>query len=149
MEFAMLNLLRFASLPLILVSTLAQAQTASTLADLDSQNRVTLTRDELGKLMPGASMSRVISNGNRHNWKNDPDGTFIIRSDTKAQISSGATAYGKWHISDDGRYCVLIEWKRTDAEEWCRYIVKAGDSYYATKSIKTGAEKVYKLEISK
>lgn len=145
----MLKLLRFAMSSLALASTLAQGQTAATLADLDPQNRVVLTKEELGKLMPGASMSRVIANGNRHNWKNDPDGTFIIRSDTKAQISSGATAYGKWHISDDGRYCVLIEWKRIEAEEWCRYIVKAGDSYYATKSTKTGAEKVYKLEISK
>ncbi|MGH6624885.1 MAG: hypothetical protein ACREBN_12970 [Burkholderiaceae bacterium] len=145
----MLKLLRFASACLVLVSTMAFSQTVTTLADLDSQNRVTLTKDELGNLMPNASMSRVIANGNKHNWKNDPDGTFIIRSDTKAQISSGATAYGKWHISEDGRYCVLIEWKRIEAEEWCRYIVKAGDSYYATKSTKTGAEKVYKLEISK
>ncbi len=143
----MLKLLRFAPLSFALVSTLASGQEVATLGEL--QGRVTLTKEELGKLMPNASMSRVIANGNKHRWQNDADGTFIIRSDTRAQLSAGATAYGKWHISDDGRYCVLIEWKRAGAEEWCRYIVKAGDAYYATKSDKFGAEKVYKLEISK
>jgi hypothetical protein len=59
------------------------------------------------------------------------------------------TARGKWHISEDGRYCVLIEWKVNPTEEWCRYIVKAGAEYYATRSDKTGTEKVYKLSISK
>lgn len=143
----MLKLLRFAPLPFALVSTLAFGQEPVTLSEL--QGRVTLTKEELRQLMPSASMSRVIANGNKHFWKNDADGTFIIRSDTRAQLSAGATAYGKWHISDDGRYCVLIEWKRVPTEEWCRYIVKAGDAYYGTKSDKLGTEKAYKLEISK
>jgi hypothetical protein len=34
-------------------------------------------------------------------------------------------------------------------EEWCRYIVKSGDAYYATKSDKHDTEKAYKLTISK
>ena len=145
----MFKLPRFALLSLALVSTLASGQEAAVLSDLDSQGRVTLTKEQLGQLLPNASMSRVIANGNKHYWKNDSDGTFIIRSDTKQQLTSGATAYGKWHISEDGRYCVLIEWKRAPTEEWCRYIVKAGDTYYGTKSDKHGTEKVYKLEISK
>ena len=143
----MLKLPRFAPLSFALVATLASGQEVTTLSEL--QGRVTLTKEELRQLLPNASMSRVIASGNKHHWKNDADGTFIIRSDTRAQLSAGATAYGKWHISDDGRYCVLIEWKRAGPEEWCRYIVKAGDAYYATKSDKHGTEKVYKLEISK
>jgi len=43
----------------------------------------------------------------------------------------------------------LIEWKKNPTEERCRYLLKAGDDYYATKSDKIGTEKVYKLEISK
>jgi hypothetical protein len=143
----MLKLLRFAPLSFALVSTLASGQVATTLMDL--QSRVTLTKEELGKLMPNASMSRVTGGGNKQHWKNDADGTFIIRSDNVGMLAAGSTTYGKWHISDDGRYCVLIEWKRVPTEEWCRYIVKAGDAYYATKSDKHGTEKVYKLEISK
>ena len=141
------KLLRFTPLPFALVCTLALGEEPVTLGDL--QGRVTLTKAELSQLMPNASMSRVISNGNKHHWKNDSDGNFIIRSDTRAQLSAGTTAYGKWHISEDGRYCVLIEWKRVPTEEWCRYIVKSGDAYYATKSDKHGTEKAYRLTISK
>jgi hypothetical protein len=143
----MLRPLRFTPLSFALVSTLALSQEAATLMEL--QDRITLTKEELGQLLPKASMSRVTANGNKQNWKNDADGTFIIRSDNRGLLTAGSEAYGKWHISEDGRYCVLIEWKRVPTEEWCRFIVKAGDAYYATKSDKHNTEKVYKLEISK
>ena len=143
------KLFRYALTSFALVSALACAQEVTVLRDLDAQNRVTLTKDDLDQLLPNASMSRVSGRGNTQYWKNDSSGKFIISSDNKATSGRSTTAQGKWHISDDGRYCVLIEWKGVDAEEWCRYIVKAGGSYYATKSEKTGTEKVYKLEISK
>ncbi|MCY7282654.1 MAG: DUF995 domain-containing protein [Cyanobacteria bacterium CAN_BIN43] len=113
------------------------------LSDLDSQRRATLTKEDLGQLLPNASMSRLNAEGNSQFWKNEPSGSFIISS------GQSSTAQGKWHISDDGRYCVLIEWKRAPTEDWCRYIVKAGNTYYATRSDKTGTERVYRLEISK
>jgi hypothetical protein len=34
-------------------------------------------------------------------------------------------------------------------EEWCRYILKTGDAYYGTVSVKVGTEKLFKLDISK
>lgn len=145
----MLKLLHFAPVSIALVSTLAFGQAPATLGDLDSQGRVTLSKEELGQLLPKANMSRVTTSGNLQTWQNDADGTFIIRTENKNTLSKDSTAYGKWHISDDGRYCVLIEWKRNPTEEWCRYIVKAGGAHYATKSDKHNTEKVYKLEISK
>jgi hypothetical protein len=129
--------------------SMAWGQEAAVLRDLDSAGRATLTKEELGQLLPGAAMSRVTAKGNTHYWKNDPDGSFIISSDNRDRGGRPSTASGKWHISDDGRYCVLIEWKSIDAEEWCRYIVRSGDAYYGAKSDKTGTEKVYKLSISK
>lgn len=131
------------------VCPLASAQGPSVLRDLDAQGRVTLTKDELSQLMPNAKMSRVSAKGNTHNWKNNSSGTFIISSDNKDRGYGSSTAQGKWNISEDGRYCVLIEWKSVDTEEWCRYIVKSGSDYYATRSDKVGTEKVYKLVISK
>lgn len=140
---------RFAAL-LTLASTLVCAQEAAVLRDLDAQGRVTLSKDELTALLPGAKMSRFTGKGNTHFWKNDTDGSFIISSDNRDKaVGKNTTAQGKWHISDDGRYCVLIEWQRIPTEEWCRYVVKSGADYYATKSDKTGTEKVYKLSISK
>jgi len=126
-----------------LFSAFAFGQAATMLRDLDSERRATLTKEDLGQLLPNASMSRLNAEGNSQSWKNDPSGSFIISS------GQSTTAQGKWHISDDGRYCVLIEWKRAPAEEWCRYIVKSGGTYYATRSDKTGTERVYRLEISK
>ena len=139
----------YALLSIALVSTIAAAQEIAVLRDLDAQGRVTLSKDELSQLLPNAKMSRTSGKGNTHFWKNDSDGTFIISSDNRDKSGRNTTAQGKWHISDDGRYCVLIEWKVNPTEEWCRYIVKSGADYYATKSDKTGTEKVYKLAFSK
>jgi hypothetical protein len=134
---------------LVLASTLAQAQEVAVLRDLDAQGRVTLSKEELTQLLPGAKMSRLTTGGNTHLWKNDTDGSFVVSSDNRDTAGANSTARGKWHISDDGRYCVLIEWRRNPTEEWCRYVVKAGADYYVTKSDKNATERVYKLAISK
>lgn len=142
---------RLAALSLLaLASTLACAQEeAAMLRDLDAQGRVTLSKEELTALLPGAKMSRFTGKGNTHAWKNDADGSFIISADNRDRGGRNTTAQGKWHISEDGRYCVLIEWRFNPTEEWCRYVLKSGADYYATKSDKTATEKVYKLSISK
>lgn len=129
--------------------TAAIAQAPVVVRDLDPVRRVTLSKEDLGQLLPGASISRVNAKGNSHYWKNDSDGTFIISTDNQDWTKKASTARGKWHISDDGRYCVLIEWKTVEAEEWCRYIIRVGSEYYGTQSDKRGTEKVYKLDISK
>lgn len=134
---------------LALASPLAQAQEAAMLRDLDAQGRVTLSKEELNQLLPGAKMSRFTASGNTQSWKNDADGSFVVSSDNRDVGGANSTARGKWHISDDGRYCVLIEWRRNPTEEWCRYLVKAGADYYTAKTDKNATEKIYKLAISK
>ena len=131
------------------LSTLVHAQDMAVVRDLDALGRVTLSKDELTQLIPNAKISRTSGKGNTHYWQNDLDGSFIISSDNRDTNSRSSTAPGKWHISEDGRYCVLIEWKKNPTEEWCRYLIKAGNDYYVTKSDKVGTEKVYKLDISK
>ena len=126
-----------------------QAAEAKVLRDLDGAGRTTLTREELVQLLPGANMSRISAKGNTHIWKNDSGGSFIISSDNRDRGAVASTASGKWSISDDGRYCVLVEWKTIETEEWCRYIVRSGADHYATKSDKTGTERVHKLSINR
>jgi hypothetical protein len=136
-------------------SPLVAQQQPQIVGDLAPLSPRTLTPEELRQLIPGAKMSRVSQRGNTNRWTNEPDGSFVISTDNRntsgvsvmAQRSN--TAPGKWHISDDGRYCVLIEWKSVDTEEWCRYLIQTTDGYYAAKSDKTSTEKVYKLEINK
>lgn len=134
-----------------LLGATAWAQNAAVLADLDAAGRTTLSKDELTALLPGAKMSRISGRGNTQFWKNEAGGSFVVSTENRDRGGSAApsTALGKWHIADDGRYCVLIEWKNNPTEEWCRYIVKSGADYYGTKSDKTGTEKVYKLTIAR
>ncbi len=142
------------SLSICLLATGAHAQDAAlTLRDLDAQNPKKLTLEELRQLLPGAKVSRLTAGGWQHYWTNEPGGSFVVSASNQTpgamRHTGGSSAQGKWHISDDGRYCVLIEWKRNPTEEWCRYILQTTEGYYATKSDQTKTEKVYKLDIKK
>jgi Protein of unknown function (DUF995) len=133
----------------LLATSLAHGEPAVVVRDLEALSPVTLTKDELQALLPNAKMGRTAANGNEHLWTNETGGRFIISTNNRARMGKPTTAPGTWQISDDGRYCVLIEWRGVDTEEWCRFIVKTSDGYYAARSTKTGTEKVYKLDISK
>jgi Protein of unknown function (DUF995) len=133
---------------------LAQAP-QMTLRDLEGKNPRKLTKDELTQLIPGAKMSRVSVRGNQHYWTNDSGGSFVASSDNMGAgaVARGqgkpSTARGKWHISDDGRYCILIEWQGVPTEEWCRFVLDTSDGWYMVKSDSVGTERVEKFEIKK
>ena len=135
-------------------SAAAQGETM-VLRDLESKSPRKLNKDELTQLLTGAKMSRIAVSGSGHIWTNDAGGSFVISSDNKGGGAQArfagrpSTANGKWHISDDGRYCVLIEWKSVNSEEWCRYLLHTSDGYYAVKSDSVGTERVYKLDIAR
>lgn len=76
-------------------------------------------------------------------WEERPEGTFVISS---GQVT---TAAAKWLISNDGRYCVVIDWKRAPTEDWCRFVITVGGACYATRSDKTDTERVHKRQIPK
>ncbi|WP_077001458.1 DUF995 domain-containing protein [Variovorax sp. KK3] len=136
----------------------AQAQTQApdtmVLRDLESKNPRKLSKDEATSLLTGAKMSRVSGRGNVHSWSNDAGGSFVISSDNRgagatAAVGRPTTSPGKWHISDDGRYCVLIEWRGVPTEEWCRFILETTDGYYTVRSDSVGTERVFKIDIKK
>jgi hypothetical protein len=137
-----------ALLPLFLLCGLAFGQAPQVLRDLESKLPSTLSKDELQQLLPGATIRRVSAKGNTQSWSNDTGGSFVVSSANQATSGKNSTAQGKWHLSDDGRYCVIIEWKTVETEEWCRFVIKTTEGYYTTKSDKTGTEKVYKLDIA-
>ena len=139
----------FAAALLCAVSLSARSQQATTFRDLEPMQPTVLSKEEVQQLLPGAKISRLNARGNTNTWTNEPGGDFIARSNLAATSAGGRTTSvpGKWHISDDGRYCVLIEWRGADTEEWCRFIVKTTDGYYTAKSTSVGTERVYKLDI--
>jgi hypothetical protein len=147
------SLLGFAC-SLLLVSPAPAQEAVPVLRDLDDKNPKTLTAEEIKQLLPGAKMKRVTPRGWVNTWTNEPGGQFIVSAFNlnpgMSRSTGGSSSRGKWHMSDDGRYCVLIEWVGNyPTEEWCRYVLQTSDGYYLVKSDKLKTEKVYKMEISK
>lgn len=112
---------------------------------------VRLSGAELASFLPGTKAVYVIKAGSIHRWTNEPNGKFVASTDAKTVSMtgrSGGTARGSWHISDEGRYCVNIDW-RTATEDWCRFVYRTNDGgYYMTGSDDPAAER-RKIEFSK
>jgi hypothetical protein len=84
-----------------------------------------------------AETSYLTRSGSLHRWRNDPGGNFVVSTDHKKHGSvmgiKASSAPGTWRISDEGKYCVQIEWRR-EKEDWCAYVVKGEDGgYYLNK----------------
>ncbi|MFO1404369.1 MAG: DUF995 domain-containing protein [Azonexus sp.] len=100
---------------------------------------VRLTREELFEFLPGAKVVHVAkSTGSTRRWTNDPDGKLVAHSNNKMYGSiagnKAASAPGTWSVSDDGKYCIAIEWGRV-AENWCAAIVKDEAGAYYLNSV--------------
>lgn len=111
---------------------------------------VKLSKEELASVLPGTKAVYVIKAGSIHRWTNEPDGKFVASSDAKTVSMSsrvGGTARGTWRVSDDGKYCVNIDWKNV-TENWCQFVFRASDGgYYLSGTDDPQAEK-RKIELS-
>lgn len=120
--------------------------------DLEGMNQRQLSKDELKVLLAGARLARVTVRGNYHHWTNEADGTFVAVAPNLGLVTSignqrrPSRADGQWHISEDGRYCVVIEWKVVGTEKWCRVVLHTSDGYYM---VSKGSDTAHKFEIKK
>lgn len=126
------------------------------LEQLQARNAEKLSREKLEQLLPGARVMRMTGGGAELSWTNHPDGKFIAndrqtRSGGLGQRSGmGGSAPGTWRISEDGRYCVDIDWNTRDREKWCRDLYQVNGHYYMIRKGKGGGEdKAMLLEIRK
>lgn len=133
----------------------AWAQDALTYTELKAKAPVVQSRADLLALMPGAKMSRINEKGNRHAWVNELNGEMVISSDNRetsgipgAKAGRASTAPGKWSVTDDGRFCMVIQWKKGESEETCRFVLKTADGYYAVNELNSDGHKAFKLTIS-
>jgi len=122
----------FLSFVIALSSLSLLCEAPATLGDLDPKDRVTLSREELVRLLPGARLKRFSARGSPQDWTNRANGTLTATSEYGGKIP--LVAEGKWRITDEGRFCVRIEWPGYDPEDWCRLIVKSGGKYFAVDS---------------
>ncbi len=98
---------------------------------------VRMSREELLFLLPGAKVIHFSSAGSKRQWTNQPDGTLYATTDNKqfGSLSGIQTAgqAGTWKVSDEGKYCIDIDWKKV-SEKWCANILRGeGDTYYLNK----------------
>lgn len=89
-----------------------------------------LSKEELQSLLPGTKATYVNQYGSVHAWTNEPDGKFVASTVAKKynMTGAGSTGHGSWRISDDGKYCIEIDWKR-DLEKWCSFVWRTADGY--------------------
>ncbi|WP_296661729.1 DUF995 domain-containing protein [Paraburkholderia sp.] len=114
-----------------------------------AQDAQVLTKDELMQLMPGAKVDITFDSGGTNTWTNNADGT--LHAVGQSGLASGGKNYssyapGTWHISDDGKFCSHIEWRKS-VSDWCRSVAKAEDGAYVLVSSSGGPS--WKLKVSK
>ena len=105
---------------------------AVTVDELRSMNATRLVAADVRPLVTGAKVTNTTNQGSSRFWTNDADGKFFANSDNRKSGYSAKAAPpspGTWRVEDDGRYCVTIDWPRI-AENWCRFLFRAGDNYY-------------------
>ena len=116
----------------VAVSMPALADSLKT-SELEEKGAAKLSKGELQSLLPGAKVRSVApSTGSTRTWENTADGKFYASSDNRGALGGKqglAQARGEWRLSDDGKYCVEIDWGRSP-EKWCRTMYKLGDKYY-------------------
>lgn len=134
----------------LMVATPGAAQEKLTLGDLKANNAQQLSRSDLQSLVPEASVISTAGTNSTRRWTNEKGGTFVASSTNAGAIGAGKSVSGRgtWSINDEGRYCVEIDWPRTN-EKWCRAIFQKGDAYYGVSSLKSDTAPAYRFEITK
>lgn len=125
----------------------SKARSASA-KELFDERAVRLTPQELSALLhPGSSVTHVApSTGNSRSWTNREDGTFVVSTrSVDAAYGTSSEGEGIWRVTDDGRYCATINWKK-DREDWCRAVYRyQGTMYLAPVDLEKAGNTRYGL----
>ncbi|NPT44690.1 hypothetical protein GNZ12_25915 [Paraburkholderia sp. 1N] len=108
-----------------------------------------LSRDELQQILPNSDVNIKFANGDNNRWTNAQDGTLV--ANWQNGVGSGskhfsALGHGTWKISDDGRYCVHIQWPKS-VTDWCRTVARSGEDSYTLAT--TNGEPSWQMKVSK
>jgi hypothetical protein len=129
----------------LVIATALSLSTVIAAAD-DGQR---LSRDELQQILPDADVSITFANGDNDRWTNAQDGTLVANWQNGVATSSkhyAAVGHGNWKISDDGLFCVHIQWMRS-VTDWCRTVVRSGEDSYTLAS--TNGEPGWQMKVSR
>ncbi len=78
------------------------------------------------------------STGGIRRWKNNADGKFVASrvaaTGSASRTARPVTGSGEWKLTDNGQYCVQIEWRPNgggaEQENWCRTLWKYEDAIF-------------------
>ncbi|MEM5388215.1 hypothetical protein VSR68_32260 [Paraburkholderia phymatum] len=87
-----------------------------------------LTRDQLIPLMRGATILRTNTSGALRQWVNGPDGTLTVYWAAGGFLQPHS-ASGKWSVTEDGHFCLQIDWPDVP-ENWCRFMERTASGAY-------------------
>lgn len=116
---------------ILAVSAVVAAALVSSIAMADGGQP--LSRDELQQLLPGAKVEITNSSGSTVAWTNAADGSIEAHShvnDPTSEQAYNGHGTGTWKISDDGKFCAHIEWRKARITDWCRAVVKQEDGSF-------------------
>ncbi|CAE6909449.1 hypothetical protein R75471_03485 [Paraburkholderia domus] len=88
-----------------------------------------LSRDQLLALLPGSTMLRTNTAGALRQWVNKPDGTLTVFWGGGNVRNGAHSASGHWSITDEGRFCLHIDWEDLP-ENWCRFLEPTANGEY-------------------
>ena len=119
-----------------------------TLGALKAQGAQPVSKEDLAKLLSGASLTRQVERGEVH-IHTLADGSLNADYRSKMRNVNQIKGYGTWKVSDDGKYCFDIKWNRGFEDvSGCRSLYKVADDYYGAGSDGDEA-KLYHYTISK
>lgn len=88
-----------------------------------------LSKEQLLALLPGSTMLRTNIAGALRQWVNKPDGTLTVYWNGGGLRHGAHSASGRWSVTDEGRFCLHIDWEDLP-ENWCRFLEQTANGEY-------------------
>jgi hypothetical protein len=115
---------------ILAVSAVVAASFVSSIAMADGGQP--LSHDDLQQLLPGAKVEITNPDNSKSTWTNAADGSVDahwLSGDPTSKHAYNGTGTGTWKISDDGKFCAHIQWRK-NVTDWCRTVIKQDDGSF-------------------
>jgi hypothetical protein len=121
--------------PLLLTFSLHTfAQQAATVGELLDKGGKKLTKDEVAKLIPGATIGGIIPRfpnmKSDHTYKDDGSVSGNVVRVTGGGPSTATGVFGKWSVNEQGQICTDLRDTRGGSFQNCNFYFRLGDAYY-------------------
>lgn len=103
------------------------------LRDVLAQNHERMAAEELKRQLPGMLLHKETAQW-VHTLALGADGS-LTASGNKKDGTDTTRGAGSWTVSDESKLCVDMKWRKVE-EQWCRYVYRVGEDFYAVNEIR-------------